>query len=362
MLQKKIRIEKARQLLVITSLLGGLSLHTQTHAASRCEDSLQQKSNSETIETCREELTAPVNREKRIQILMALGRAYAEQGETALAINTWKEGAQYLTPAEDNPMATERWAMFQVFIAQAYQQNNQIEKARQQLVDTAARIDQTVGRHATAAGLVQNALGDFYAQQNQAQAAEEAFTRARIIYELHFGKLHPKTLEVRMNYAVGLLDMGREDQAVPYFQALADLIERHPELNQAPVKADVLIYLGTIEMRREQLQAAAQHYQTAYEVRQAVFGSKDLRTSQALNNLGVVLYRAGDLAKAEQALSKAYVIRLEALGDNDALTISSKKNLQAVIAAQKGEEGAATQRSASSKKETLQAKQKKRTP
>jgi tetratricopeptide (TPR) repeat protein len=336
MLQKKIRIEKARQLLTITGLLGGLTLATQTLAASRCEDSLQQKSISETIEVCREELTAPVSREKRVLILMALGRAYAEQGETELAINTWKEGAQYLAPSEDNPIATEHWAMLQVFIAQAYQQSNQLDKARQQLLETAARIDQTVGRHATAAGLVQNALGDFYAQSNQAQASEEAFTRARIIYELHFGKLHPKTLEVRMNYAVALLDMGKEDQAMPYFQVLLALIEQHPELNREPVKAEVLIYMGTLEMRHEQLQAAAKHYQAAYEVRLAVFGAKDLRTSQALNNLGVVLYRAGDLAKAEQALSKAYVIRLEALGDNDALTISSKKNLQAVIAAQKG--------------------------
>lgn len=335
MLQKQIDRVKARQILVMVSLLAGWGISSQALAASRCEDSLQQKQPLDTIEICREELTAPVSREKRVQILMALGKAYAEQGENALAISTWKEGAQYLLPTQENMESTERWTMLQILIAQTYAQNNQIEQAKTQFLNTATRIDQTVGRHSMAAGVVQNALGDFYAQQNQAQACEEAFTRARIIHEIHYGKLHPRTLEVRMNYAVGLLDMGQEDLALEYFQTLLKLMEAQTEFDKTTVKADVLIYLGTLEIRRDQLQTAAKHYQMAYEVRQAVFGPNDVKTSQALNNLGVVLYRAGDLTKAEQALSKAYVIRRDVLGESDLLTIGSQKNLQAVIAAQK---------------------------
>ena len=313
--------------------LGWLGLMSPCFAASRCEDSLSQKSLEETIEICREELTAPLVRQKRVLVLTALGKAYLEQQEAELAIQTWHEASQYLTPNQANLAEAEQWAFLRVLIAQTHAQFNQEELARVHFSKTAERVDRDVGRHSMAAGIVQNALGDFYAQQQHAQAAEEAFKRARIIHEVHLGRWHLKTIEVRMNHAVGLLDMNQETLAQEHFQVLVNLVSGRSEFNNEPVKAELLTYLGTLQMRQDLLMEAAKNYQAAFEVRQRVFGVSSIKTSQSLNNLGVVLYRLGDLGRAEQALSRAYIIRRDTLGEMDALTASTKKNLQAVISA-----------------------------
>lgn len=167
-----------------------------------------------------------------------------------------------------------------------------------------------------------------------AAESEAAFKRSRIVYEIRLGKTNARTLETRMNHAVGLLDMEKEQEALESFQVLAEIINATPNYKNEPIRAEILTFLGTLQMRGDQLQEAAKNYQTAFEVRQAAFGPNDIRTSQSLNNLGVVLYRAGDLKRAEVALSRAYIIRADALGNEDPLTLSTQKNLQAVIAAQ----------------------------
>lgn len=303
-------------------------------SASRCEQSLTQKPVVETIETCREELTAPLTKEKRIAVLESLGKAYLAQQEPKLAMATWNEASQYISPSRSNPQGTEQWSRLQVLIAQTYFQLNEPDSAKTQFLRTITRIDKEVGRYSVAGGFAQDALGAFYALQNQVEPAEEAFKRARIIHEVRLGKFHPKTIETRMNHAVGLLDMNQEEKAKEHFLVLAEIINTRPEFDSEPIKAEIVTFLGTLQMRQDDLVNAAKNYQIAFEVRQKAFGPDDVRTSQSLNNLGVVLYRAGDLVRAEKALSRAYVIRRDALGEKDALTTSTQKNLQAVIAAQ----------------------------
>ncbi|HEY1058705.1 MAG TPA: tetratricopeptide repeat protein [Limnobacter sp.] len=307
---------------------------TATPGASRCEQSLTQQPVATTIETCREELAAPLTTTKRVNVLENLGKAYLAQNEPELAMSTWREAGQYIALDRKNPAGSEQWARLQVLVAQTLVQVDKVKDAESLFLTTAERIDREVGRFTLPAGILQDALGSFYALQNQPQKAEEAFRKSRIIHEIRLGKMHPRTIETRMNYAVGLLDMGKEPEAKAEFQVLADVIADHPDFLNQPIKAEVLTFLGTLQMREDDLVNAAKNYQTAFEVRQAAFGPDDVRTSQSLNNLGVVLYRAGDLQRAEKALSRAYVIRKDSLGDNDALTLSTQKNLQAVIAAQ----------------------------
>lgn len=318
-------------IIVCISLFSGVSW---AQTISRCEVSLTQKPVAETIEICREELTAPLTRDRRVAVLESLGKAYLAQQEPNLALVTWNEASQYLSPSRTNPQATEQWSRLQVLIAQTYFQLNEPEKAKEQFLRTIARIDKEVGRYSVAGGFAQDALGAFYALQNQVEPAEEAFKRSRIIHEVRLGKFHPKTIETRMNHAVGLLDMNQEDKAKEHFLVLAEIINARPEFDSEPIKAEIVTFLGTLQMRQDDLVNAAKNYQMAFEVRQNAFGPDDVRTSQSLNNLGVVLYRAGDLVRAEQALSRAYVIRRDALGEKDSLTTSTQKNLQAVIAAQ----------------------------
>jgi tetratricopeptide (TPR) repeat protein len=301
---------------------------------SRCEKSFGKESSSSTIETCRLELTNALTTPKRIAVLETLGKAYLSQNEPDLAITTWNEASQYTRPSREDAAGSETWTRLQILMAQTHLQAAQVQKAETQLNNTLSTVEQTTGRFSLPAGMVQDALGTFYALQEKTEEAETAFKRSRIVYEIRLGKTHARTLETRMNHAVGLLDMGREAEAQEHFQVLASIINDTPAYKNEPIRAEVLTFLGTLQMRGDKLLDAANNYQAAFEVRQVAFGPNDIRTSQSLNNLGVVLYRAGDLRRAEVALSKAYVIRSDALGAQDPLTLSTQKNLQAVIAAQ----------------------------
>ena len=306
---------------------------------TRCLTSYGKDPVSVTIETCRIELTGPITTSARIEILETLGKTYLAQNEIDLAINTWIEASQYTRPNREDAESSETWTRLQLLIGQTYSQAGQPEKAEAQFKQTLQTMEDTIGRYALPAGMVQDAFGSYYALQNKAEEAEAAFRRARIVYEIRLGRTHPRTLETRMNNAVGLLDMGKEAQAKAEFETLANIINSVPEHSALPIRAEILTFLGTLQMRSDNLAKAIDNYQTAYEVRQKAFGNNDIRTSQSLNNLGVVLYRAGDLKRAEIALSRAYVIRNDTLGNEDPLTLSTQKNLQAVIAAQNAAKG-----------------------
>lgn len=314
--------------------MGQALASTQTNQTTRCENSFGKDPVNTTVETCRLELTGPVTTAKRIAILETLGKTYLAQNEADLAISTWHEASQYTKPDRNDPAAAEAWTRLQVLIGQTYSQVDQLNKAEAQFKKTLNTVEQSIGRYSLPAGIAQDALGTYYALQNKQEEAETAFKRSRIVYEIRLGKTNARTLETRMNHAVGLLDMGKEAQALENFQVLGEIINSTPEYQNAPIRAEILTFLGTLQMRSDQLQSAIGNYKTAYEVREAAFGPNDIRTSQSLNNLGVVLYRAGDLKRAEIALSKAYVIRNDALGNEDPLTVSTQRNLQAVIAAQ----------------------------
>lgn len=301
---------------------------------SRCETSFGKDPVSTTVETCRLELTGPITQAKRVKILETLGKAYLAQNEADLAITTWNEASQYSPLSRENQAAAEAWTRLQVLIGQTYSQADQMARAEAHFQKTLSTVENSIGRYSLPAGMVQDALGSFYALQNKADEAEAAFKRSRIVYEIRLGKTNARTLETRMNHAVGLLDMQKEQEAQESFQVLAEIINSSPIYKNEPIRAEILTFLGTLQMRSDQLEAAATNYQTAFEVRQAAFGPNDIRTSQSLNNLGVVLYRAGDLKRAEMALSRAYIIRADSLGSADPLTLSTQKNLQAVIAAQ----------------------------
>ncbi|MCR2746943.1 tetratricopeptide repeat protein [Limnobacter parvus] len=307
---------------------------TQAEQNTRCETSFGKDPVITTVETCRLELAGPVTRAKRIAILETLGKAYLAQNEADLAISTWHEASQYTKPDRNDLATAESWTRLQVLIGQTYAQADQLTKAEAQFKKTLNTVEQSIGRYSLPAGIAQDAMGTYYALQNKPEEAETAFKQSRIVYEIRLGKLNARTLETRMNHAVGLLDMGKEAEALENFQVLGEIINTSPQYEKAPIRAEILTFLGTLQMRGDQLQSAIGNYKTAYEVREAAFGPNDIRTSQSLNNLGVVLYRAGDLNRAEIALSKAYVIRNDSLGGQDPLTLSTQRNLQAVIAAQ----------------------------
>lgn len=311
-----------------------VAAQTQPKQQTQCEKSFGQAPLPQNIETCRTELTTPIGQASRVSILETLGKAYLAQGEPQAAIATWNEASQYITPARENPAAAEAWTRLQVLIGQTHANLNAQEDAKAQFARTLNRVESELGRYSLPAGIVQDALGTYHALQGNAELAEQAFKRSRIIYEIRLGKTHPKTLETRMNHAVGLLDLQQEEQAQTQFGVLAEIINGLPEFKAEPIRAEILTFLGTLQMRSDDLSSAAKNYQIAYEVRESAFGPSDIRTSQSLNNLGVVLYRAGDLKNAERVLSRAYVIRKDALGEKDSLTLSTQKNLQAVIAAQ----------------------------
>jgi tetratricopeptide (TPR) repeat protein len=312
----------------------GNTAYANQESSTRCEESFGKESSSSTIEVCRLELTRDLDPSKKIVILELLGKAYMAQNEAKMALSAWNEASQYTKPSEDNIASTENWTRFQVLIGQTLMQIKQTEQALSLFNKTLFKIEQVLGRHALAVAMVQDALGSFHALQNNASESEAAFVRARMIYEVRLGKTHPKTLETRLNHAVGMLDVGKEKEAQEILLILAEIVNSFPEYDKEPLRAEILTFLGTLQMRSDQFQEAANNYQIAYEVRQASFGTNDIRTSQSLNNLGVVLFRAGDLKRAELALSKAYIIRNDILGNQDPLTLSTQKNLQAVISAQ----------------------------
>jgi len=303
---------------------------------TRCEKAFDENQDSEAILTvCRQDLMVPLKREQKLRVLETLGKVYSAQGEHELAARTWTEASQYpVTGAATRDGSLESWVKFQVLTGQAYVQANQPEKAEAVLTAALRRAESTLGAYSLPAGTAQDALGTHYALSNRPEKALKAFERARIVHEIRLGKNHPRTIEVRLNQAIGLLDMNKENEAKKQLETLAAVIEPMPEFNSSPIKAEILTFLGTLQMRDEQLPASINSYQTALNIRQKEFGPNDLRTSQSYNNLGVVLYKAERFEEAIATLSKAYVIRKDKLGEQDSLTQSTQKNLQAVLTAQ----------------------------
>jgi tetratricopeptide (TPR) repeat protein len=307
---------------------------------TQCERTLGQVPASTTIDNCRESLTTPISRPRRLAVLEALGRAYAAQGDMAAAVTTWQEGLQYLQPSRKDPAQGLIWANLVVLTAQAMGQQDAEKKAELLLLKSSARADAEFGRHAMPSAMLQDALGTWWSNRDQLDKAQGCFQRARIAYEVLLGRMHPKTLETRLNYATGLLSLGQDDEGMATLEVLAGLVEGEAALQNEPVKADVLTFLGTLRMQKanqggerakEELQAALAHYNKALNVRIAAFGQEDVRTSQSMNNLGVALYRAGHLQAAEDWLAKAYGVRKLRLGPQDPLTQSTEKNLRAVV-------------------------------
>lgn len=304
-------------------------------ANTRCEKSFQKnQSVEEVIALCREELTGPVQDADRINILQTLGQIYLLQNETDLAISAWYEASQYTPPKRDKPEQADRWTQLQVLIAQTHSKLGNKQKAKDQLLDTLNTVERLLGSYSLPVAVVRDSLGTLYALSGEKDEALFNFQRSRVIHEIRLGKLHLRTIEARLNYAVGLLDLKLEDQARDSFDVLAQVINSEPAYQNAPIRAEILTFLGTLQMRAEMVEAAIRNYQTAYMVRFNYYGPEDLRTSQSLNNLGVALYRAGDLKGAEKTLSQAYVIRREKLGIDDPLTTSTQNNLKAVLQAQ----------------------------
>lgn len=303
-------------------------------ALTRCEESFEKNGLGTAIANCREELQGPIDAASKVAVLETLGKAYLAQGEPEIAIAAWTEASQYLSLDKTNVQNTEDWARLQVLIGQTYSQTNQAARAESQFKKTLKQVKQLGGSHSISVGLVEDALGSHYALQKNEIEAEKSFQKSRIVYEIRLGKLHPKTIETRLNRAIGMLDMGKDQEARALFENLASLVNQEKAYLASPIRAEVLTFLGTMQMRLNQLDQATVNYQTAFEVRKAAFGPSDVRTSQSLNNLGVVLYRAGDLKKSEAVLGQAYVIRKEKLGEQNPLTLSTQKNLQAVLAAQ----------------------------
>jgi tetratricopeptide (TPR) repeat protein len=219
-------------------------------------------------------------------------------------------------------------------------QQDEQAKAEQWLLQASARADAEFGRHAMPSAMLQDALGTWWSNRDQLDKAQACFQRARIAYEVLLGPLHPKTLETRLNHATGLLSLGQEDEGMAALEVLAGLVTGAPAFQAEPIKADILTFLGTLNMQKSSLggvraQAALKEalvqYQTALAVRVAAFGEDDVRTSQSMNNLGVAFYRAGQLPEAEDWLAKAYGVRKLRLGPQDPLTQSTEKNLRAVV-------------------------------
>lgn len=316
------------------SVIASLDLPNRT--PTRCERQYDNILQADTvINTCREELTLKLEDYDRIAVLETLGKVYLSQKEVELAINSWREASQYVPPTRENLQHIEIWARLQLLIGQTYGQQGQREMAEKQFEATLATVESLIGKYSLPAGMVQDAIGTSLALAGNGPSALEAFNRSRIVHEIRLGKLHPRTIETRLNYAVGLLDLGREDDARNALVVLSEVIAQDTSFQSRPLRAEVLTFLGTLQMRNNEILEAAENYQTAFEIRASAYGPEDVRTSQSLNNLGVVLYRAGDLKRAEVALSRAYIIRRDKLGVNDPLTISSQKNLQAVLEAQK---------------------------
>lgn len=323
-------------LLLLGSLCTPIAHAEDVAGNTRCEQAFEKnQSVSDMIDLCRQELTGPVQDTDRINILQTLGQIYLSQGETDLAISTWYEASQYTPPKRGKPEQVDRWTQLQVLIGQTHSQLGDNQKAEIQFTNTLEAVDNLLGPYSLPVGVVRDSLGTLYALTGDKDKALFNFNRSRIIHEIRLGKLHPRTIETRLNSAVGLLDLQLEDEARNSFDILAQVISNEPAYKNAPIRAEVLTFLGTLQMRADLVEQATQNYQTAYQVRANYYGPDDLRTSQSLNNLGVVLYRAGNLTDAEQALSQAYVIRRERLGVDDPLTTSTQKNLQAVLQAQR---------------------------
>lgn len=303
-------------------------------AQTRCGASFEREPTKTTINVCRDELHGPISHGMKEEILTILGKTYLAQGEQDIAIASWNEASQYTLPAKDQPEANQKWAELQVLIAQTYAQMDKPKLAYAQYMKALKTLKVTSGERSVPSAVVYDSLGTFYAQQKEAEKAEHAFLRSRIVYEIRLGADNPKTIDTRLNNAVALMDLGQADQAKARFEELAKIVNTDTYYENQPIRAEILTFLGTMEMQDNDLRSAAMHYEQAFNVRQTAFGPNDLRTSQSLNNLGVVLFRAGNLQRAEQALSRAYIIRKDLLGEKDPLTVSTQRNLQAVIAAE----------------------------
>lgn len=306
----------------------------QANGYTQCEIATQGTTSVEkAIDTCRQELTQETNSLAKATILSTLGQLYSNQKETEIAIAAWQEAGQYLDLTETDSPESQLWAQLQVFIAQALFRSDSQNKAEDYFLKQLKFAKRQTGMFSLTVAKLQETLGSMYALEGKKEKAFTMFQESALIYQLKSGKLSLNAIENQMSYGIALLDLGMQVEALAFFEQFTELLNSSQGYKNSIIMAEALTFLGTLQMRSNQVLEAAKSFHGAYRRHTNHFGRDQLATTQVLNNFGVALFRSGYLDKAEEVLNQAYLERAEKLGPEDSLTQSSKNNLNAVLEA-----------------------------
>jgi serine/threonine-protein kinase len=163
---------------------------------------------------------------------------------------------------------------------------------------------------------VLNGLGMLAQEAGDLERAETSFRQAAEMYRRKLGPEHPWHLVALSNLA-SVLGQAGDEEAVPQFHRLLDLLERvygpdHPRV------AGVFQNLGAVHKMRGELTLAEQAFQRALEIlRSAPEGEGDREGNpaygMALHGLGLVQQSRGD-PRAEATLLEALAVRRRSQG------------------------------------------------
>jgi len=141
-----------------------------------------------------------------------------------------------------------------------------------------------------------NNAGAARLQHGDVKGSEGLLRRALEIREASFGPAHPSVLEGRINLAIAVSQLGRQDEAVELLKAA----EQQAERAEPTIRVELLVMLSGVRSEQGRFDEADAVLRRALAEARAAWPADDPRGLQVLANLSNTANRRGRHAEAEQ--------------------------------------------------------------
>ncbi|HET6582806.1 MAG TPA: tetratricopeptide repeat protein, partial [Nannocystaceae bacterium] len=225
--------------------------------------------------------------------------------EQAIALNTENFGAHH------REVAVNRGAL-----GNALRRAGRVDEARKQLELALVISREASGDLHPTTGDILRWLGQLCTITGDFDCADDAFVRARAVYEAGFGDAGNPTLDVLSDLAEVRRQQGRLDESLALFELIYERGKAHPETGSTAL-GEAAGNLAVIRATRGDWQGALELAQVSRETFAAALDDDDTHVVQADTILGTILRELGRLDDSLAALQRAHTVAQRVLPPRD---------------------------------------------
>lgn len=168
-------------------------------------------------------------------------------------------------------------------------------------------------------------LGNICYNRGGYSQAVEWFTQALYVYRNYMDFSEEELLKPNLGLAMALSECGKQEPALSILEKML------PYAKEGYVVREIYRYLGIINDKMENCEAALDWFQRALAVTETLYGCDDIENSTFYNSMGIIYCNMEKYDASEKYLMRAYEIKKKHLEADDlslAITLYSLGNLE----------------------------------